>query len=173
MEKDLNENIETNEIYLEQIEALKNRIDNEMVDKNELIELKRQHKALLDDYVNRRPVVEVKETKGRPAKDIAADILKAKSGNMSNKDYVALALEYREAFISELGQDPFSNSIVTNKGVQFEKVGENKDAEEVAMGLEYLIGESEDPVSFNIRANNIFQDDNALINKIRKSRNKK
>lgn len=166
------ENIETNEIYLEQIEALKNRIENEMVDKAELIELKKQHKALLDDYVNKRPAPVEQKVELRPAKDIAGELLKAKSANMTNKEYVTLALEYREAFIKETGQDPFSNSIVTNKGVQFEKVGENTDAVDVAKGLKYLIEESEDPVSFNIRANSILQDDNALINKLRANKRK-
>lgn len=169
MENLENQVTETDQMYLDQIEELKNRIDNEMVPKEELVKLQAQHKKLLDEYVNRRPVVK-NEVKIRPAKELAAELMKAESGNMLNRDYVALALEYRDAFIKERGQDPFSNSILTNKGVEFEKAGTNEDANEIAAGFKHILDNSEDSVSFNIRLGSIMQDDQGIISKIRKNR---
>lgn len=173
MEKDKENQVNQEELdamYLSQIDELKKKMDNEMISKEEYDRLKAQHKTLLDDFVNRRPAPKVEEKPKKSALELAKKLKKVESGNMSNRDYVALALEYREAFIKERGQDPFANSALTDKGTVFEKFGENEEAIEIAEGLKYTLENNEDPVAFNIRLGSILQDDQGIINAVRKNR---
>lgn len=152
----------TEDMYLEQIQELKDKMDNDMISKEEYLKLKAQHKKLMDDFVNRRPVVKKEEKTIRPAKDVASEISKIKNADITNREYISKALEYREAHIKEYGTDPFTD---------FGQNGPNKPTEEtnmVATTLQTLLDENPSPVDFRIKLNSILQDDPQLLAKLRK-----
>lgn len=158
--------VEVNEqekMYLETISELKNKLDNDMISKTEYEALLAENKKLLDKIVNQRPAPQVEIVKTRPAAELAKQIGNIKSGDISNKDYIKLVADYRDAFIKETGQDPFSNSIVTNKGVEFERAGENQDANEIAQAFKSILEDDLSPSGFNIKLDSILQDDQAVI----------
>lgn len=149
------------ELQLEQIENLKTQMDN-MVDPAKYAELQKQYKKLLDDYVNRRPApqVEVKET--RKASEVAKELIQVKNRDITNRDYIAKTLEYREAHIKEYGTDPFTD---------FGQNGPQKPTEDtnfVASTLKTLLDENPSPVDFRIKLNSVLQDDPQLMAKLRK-----
>ena len=151
----------TEEMYLEQINDLKAKMDT-MVDPAEYKKLQAQHKKLMDDFVNRRPAPKVQEVKVRPAKEVAQELSKVKNGDITNRDYVAKTLEYREAHIHEFGTDPFTD---------FGSNGPNQPTEEtksVAQTLKTLLDENPSPVDFRIKLNSVLQDDAQLLAKLRK-----
>lgn len=151
----------TEDLYLKQIEDLKKKMDT-MVDPEEYKKLQAQHKKLLDDYVNRRPVPPKEEVKLRPAVEIAKEIASIKNGDISNREYVKKSLEYRESFLAATGKDPFTD---------FTKGGPSaptEDSKLVADTLKKLVEENESPIDFRIRLNAILEDDPALAARIRK-----
>lgn len=152
---------ETDQMYLEQIEALKLKMENEMVDKEEFEKLQAQHKKLLDEYINKRPVETVKPEVLRSAAEIAKELTNIKNGNMTNRDYVKTSLEYREAHIRETGLDPWADFGPKGPGKP------NEETEEVANAFKAILEENEDPVSFRIKMNSVLEDDNVLLSKIR------
>lgn len=149
------------ELQLEQIENLKTQMNN-MVDSEKYADLQKQYKKLLDDYVNKRPApqVEVKET--RKASEVAREIIKVKNRDITNRDYIAKTLEYREAHINEFGTDPFTD---------FGQNGPQKPTEDtsfVASTLKTILDENPSPVDFRIKLNSVLQDDPQLMAKLRK-----
>lgn len=151
------------QMYLETISELKHKLDNDMISKTEYEALLAENKKLLDKIVNQRPAPQVEIVKTRPAAELAKQIGNIKSGDISNKEYIKLVSDYRDAFIKETGQDPFSNSIVTNKGVEFERAGENQDANEIANAFKSILEDDLSPSGFNIKLDSILQDDQAVI----------
>jgi hypothetical protein len=151
----------TEDMYLEQINELKRKMDDEMISKEEYMKLKAQHKKLMDDFVNRRPVPKVEEKTIRPTKEIAKEFASIKDGNITNREYVKKTLEYREAHINEFGTDPFSD-FGTNGPSE-----SNDDTNEVAKTLQTLLDENPTPVGFRIKLNDILQDDPQLLAKLR------
>ena len=152
----------TEDMYLEQIQELKAKMDNDMISKEEYLKLKAQHKKLMDDFVNRRPVVKKTEKTIRPAKDVASEISMIKNADITNREYIAKALEYRASHIHQYGTDPFTD---------FGSNGPNKPTEEtnmVASTLQTLLDENPSPVDFRIKLNSILQDDPQLLAKLRK-----
>jgi predicted CopG family antitoxin len=153
---------EQEQIYLDQIEDLKNQMQNNMISKEVYDKLLKDHKKLLDDYVNRRPApkVEVKET--RKASEVAKELIKVKNRDITNRDYIAKTLEYREAHLKEFGTDPFTD---------FGQNGPQKptdDTNMVASTLKTLLDENPSPVDFRIKLNSVLQDDPQLMAKLRK-----
>lgn len=151
----------TEEMYLAQIQELKDKMD-QMVDPEEHKKLQAQHKKLMNEYVNRRPVVKKEEKTIRPAKDVASEISKIKNADITNREYIAKALEYRASHIHQYGTDPFTD---------FGSNGPNKPTEEtnmVATTLQTLLDENPSPVDFRIKLNSILQDDPQLLAKLRK-----
>jgi hypothetical protein len=151
----------TEEMYLEQINDLKTKMDT-MVDPAEYKKLQAQHKKLMDDYVNRRPAPKVEQTVMRPAKEVAKELVSIKNSDITNRDYVAKTLEYREAHIHEFGTDPFTD---------FGTNGPNQPTDEtknVASTLKTLLDENPSPVDFRIKLNSVLQDDAQLLAKLRK-----
>ena len=151
----------TEEMYLEQINELKTKMDT-MVDPAEYKKLQTQHKKLMDDFVNRRPPIVKKEVVIRPTKEVAQELSKIKNGDITNRDYIAKTLEYREAHIHEFGTDPFTD---------FGTNGPNQPTEEtktVASTLKTLLDENPSPVDFRIKLNSVLQDDAQLLAKLRK-----
>jgi hypothetical protein len=153
----------TEQIYLDQIEELKKKMDS-MVDPVEYKKLKDQHAKLLNDYVNRRPAPIQEPTVVRSVKEIAKELAKVKDANITNRDYVLKSLEYRDAHIREYGTDPFSD---------FGQKGPGKstdDTQEVANTLKQLLDENTSPVDFRIKLNSVLQDDPQLTAKLRSRR---
>ena len=151
------------ELQLEQIESLKKQMDN-MVDPAKYAELQKQYKTLLDDYVNKRPAPTPHAKAIRHAKEIATEFQKIKQSDISNRDYIAKALEYRTAYMKEFGTDPFTDFGSHGPGQP------TADTEEVAEKLEKLLEENLSPVDFRIKMNSILQDDPQLMSKLRKQR---
>lgn len=141
---------------LETIEALKLKMDG-MVDPAEYAKLKSQYDTLLNDYVNRRPAPKAETPKLRPARDIAKELSAIKSHDVSNREYIAKALEYRKAFIAETGKDPFGD-----KGQPTE------DSQKVADTLEHLLQQYPNPSDFRHYLNQTLQDDPQLVIQLRK-----
>ena len=150
------------QIYLDQIADLKKQMDENMISREEYDKLLKDHKKLLTDYVNRRPVIKEEEKKKRSAKEVAQELAKIKEGNITNRDYIAKSLEYREAHISEFGTDPFTD---------FGQNGPQKPTEDtnfVASTLKTLLDENPSPVDFRIKLNSVLQDDPQFMAKLRK-----
>lgn len=150
----------TEDLYLKQIEDLKKKMDM-MVDPEEYKKLQAQHKKLLDDYVNRRPVQQ-QEVKLRPAVEIAKELASIKNGDISNREYVKKALEYRDSFLAATGKDPFTD--FTKNGPS----APTEDSKLVAETLKKLVEENESPIDFRIRLNAVLEDDPALASRIRR-----
>lgn len=150
------------QVYLDQIADLKKQMDENMISKEDYDKLLKEHKKLLNDYVNRRPVPPKEEDKLRPAVEIAKEIASIKNGDISNREYVKKSLEYRESFLAATGKDPFTD---------FTKGGPSaptEDSKLVADTLKKLVEENESPIDFRIRLNAILEDDPALAARIRK-----
>jgi hypothetical protein len=159
--KTMNENTnETDQMYLDQIAELKTKMES-MIDPEEYKKLQAQHKKLLDDYVNRRPAPKEETRTQRSTKEIAIELAKVKNGDITNRDYIAKALEYRNAHMHEFGTDPFSD---------FGSVGPsnaNEDTTSVAKVLQTLLDENPSPVDFRIKLNSVLEDDPQLKAKLR------
>jgi len=149
------------ELQLEQIESLKTQMNN-MVDPAKFKELQDQYKKLLNDYVNKRPAPAQQPQTIRPAKELAKEFQAIKNGDISNRDYIVKALEYRKSYINEFGTDPFSDFGSHGSGQP------TSDTEEVAEKLQKLLDENQSPVDFRIKMNSILQDDPQLMSKLRK-----
>ena len=153
---------EQEQVYLDQIEALKKQMDEGMIDKAVYDKLLKDHKKLLDDYVNRRPAPKQEVIQTRKASEVAKELIKVKNRDISNRDYIAKTLEYREAHLKEFGTDPFTD---------FGQNGPQKptdDTNMVASTLKTLLDENPSPVDFRIKLNSVLQDDPQLMAKLRK-----
>jgi hypothetical protein len=152
----------TEEMYLEQINELKTKMENEMISKEDYKKLQAQHKKLMDDYVNRRPVPQVQVKPIRKTKEVASELAKIKNGDITNREYVQKTLEYRNAHIHEFGTDPFTDFSQKGPGTATD------DTNEVATTLQTLLDENQSPVDFRIKLNSILEDDQQLMAKMRK-----
>ena len=153
---------EQEQVYLNQIEALKKQMDEGMIDKAVYDKLLKDHKKLLDDYVNRRPAPKVEVIPTRKASEVAKELIKVKNRDITNRDYISKTLEYREAHLKEFGTDPFTD---------FGQNGPQKptdDTNMVASTLKTLLDENPSPVDFRIKLNSVLQDDPQLMAKLRK-----
>ena len=152
---------ELDAMYLAQINELKEKMD-AMVDPEEYDRLAKQHKTLLDDFVNKRPSAPAPDsTEQKSAADLAKKLANFTGGNVSNRDYIKTSVEYREAMIRETGLDPWTDFGAKGPGRPTE------DTTQLAATFQQLLDENEDPVSFRIKFNNILEDDNVLLSKIR------
>lgn len=159
------ENKELNEqqnLELEKIQELMEKVD-QMIDPEEYKELEKKYNTLLNDYINKRPAKkEPKQTIVRPAAEIANDIRNIKDGDVTNREYWELSIEYRDAFLKETGKDPWSDGM-----------GDATDqTEKVANTVKQLLRDYENPVSFRTQFNELIQDDPNVIRALR-DRNKK
>jgi hypothetical protein len=153
---------EQEQVYLDQIADLKKQMDEGMIPKDKYEKLLAEHKKLLNDYVNRRPAPQVQQTQTRSAKEVAKELIKIKNRDITNRDYISKALEYREAHLKEFGTDPFTD---------FGQNGPQKPTEDtnmVASTLKTLLEENPSPVDFRIKLNSVLQDDPQLMAKLRK-----
>ena len=162
----MNENIEPKDeqekIYLDQIADLKKQMDENMISKEDYDKLLKEHKKLLNDYVNRRPAPKVEDKETRKASEVAKELIKIKNRDITNRDYIAKTLEYREAHLKEFGTDPFTD---------FGQNGPQKPTEDtnmVATTVKTLLDENPSRVDFRIKLNSVLQDDPQLMAKLRK-----
>jgi hypothetical protein len=155
------EKLEQEDIKQKAIDDLKEKLD-KAVDPAEHAKLKADYKKLMDDYVNRRPAPKKEEIKSRPVAEIAKELSKIESGDITNREYVAKSLEYRNAHIKEYGTDPFTNFGQEGAG------SSTKDTIDVADTLQKLLDENQSPVDFRIKLNSVLKDDQTLISKLRK-----
>lgn len=142
---------------LEAIEELKAKLDNS-VSKEEYDKVLEENKALLNDYVNKRPA---------PAKD--ATLLSAKEyahklkdmSTMTNRQFIETSVNYRDAMIRELGRDPWSDN------------GEpNSDTVKVAETFKALLTENPDDFTFRTKLHNVMRDDASLLARLRSGKRK-
>ena len=150
------------QVYLDQIADLKKQMDENMISKEDYDKLLKEHKKLLNDYVNRRPAPKVEDKETRKASEVAKELIKIKNRDITNRDYIAKTLEYREAHLKEFGTDPFTD---------FGQNGPQKPTEDtnmVATTLKTLLDENPSPVDFRIKLNSVLQDDPQLMAKLRK-----
>lgn len=153
---------ETEIMHLEKIAEMKEKMD-QMIDPEKFKELQAEYKKLLDEYVNKRIPPKKEEETLRPTKEIAKDLIKVRSSDITNRDYIKTALEYRKAHIKETGRDPFTD--FGESGPQ----EPNEQTNKIASTLEKLLEENETPTSFRIALNEVLKDDPKLISKLRRN----
>ena len=132
------------QIQLETIQELKSKMD-AMVDPEEHAKLKTQYDTLLKTMINKRtPPAE--EVKVRSAKEIANEFIQNKP--VSNREYVKLALEYRQAVLNETGKDVFNDG-----------KADTTEVNKVVQALTYLVEESDNDSDFRYKFDQIVKDD--------------
>ena len=160
-DKDILETIETPETnYLEQIEALKNERDR-MVSLDEYNKVLGENKKLTNDYINKRqPVVEEKKTMRTPL-EISKDMSNQKQ-ELTNRKYVELAVEYRDAYLDVTGKDPFAK----------DQTAPTPDSVEVYNAFKQVLADSPDAATFRFNIDRILYDDRSTLQAIN-ARNKR
>ena len=157
------------ETQLKVIEEMKLKMET-MVDPAKLAEVQKSYDALLNDYVNKRPAPKKEVVTLRPSEEIANELRNIKDGDMSNRDFVVKSLEYRNAYISEFGTDPWTDFSVNGSG---EETAQTK---KVASALQQLVDENQSNVDFRIKLQSTLRDDPKVIPMIRdreKQKNKR
>lgn len=138
---------------MEQIEALMAKVD-VMVDPDKFAELETKYKKLLKDYTERRPAPKKQEVKKlRKAVEIANELRQISDGDITNRGYWEKSLEYRDAFMSESGNDPWTD---------FGREGSNKETpktKKIAAAIKQLLDENPSDVDFRIRMHGALRDD--------------
>lgn len=144
------------QMQLEQIETLKQQME-VMVPSTELDQIKEQYNQLLNEYVNKRPVVKQKSDL-KPAKEYAEILHKATPNDkpLTNRAYIENAINYRKAMLNEFGVDVFSDDGKTTT-----------DTEEVSLGLETLLTEFQEDADFKHELGKALVDDKSVLNAIR------
>lgn len=149
---------EQEQIYLDQIKDLKEKLENEMISKEEYDKLLADHKKLLSDYVNKRqPIVKDDEPK-KTAKELSQFF--TKENDMTNREYWKNALEYRDAYMAEYKRDPFDNPNSNN--------ADPEKAAGVAATIRELLKQYPDDTEFRIKLNSVMKDDPMVLARIRK-----
>lgn len=160
-EKEIVDVIETPETnYLEQIEALKNERDR-MVSLEEYNKVLGENKKLTNDYINKRqPVVEEKKTMRSPL-EITKEMSNQKQ-ELTNRKYVELAVEYRDAYLDVTGKDPFAK----------DQTAPTADSVEVYNAFKQVLADSPDAATFRFNIDRILHDDRSTLQAIN-ARNKR
>lgn len=146
------------QIYLDQIKDLKEKLENEMISKEEYDKLLLDHKKLLSDYVNKRPPIVKDEKDKKTAKELSQYF--TKENDMTNREYWKNALEYRDAYMAEYKRDPFDNPNSNN--------ADPEKAAGVAATIRELLNQYPDDTEFRIKLNSVMKDDPMVLARIRK-----
>ena len=146
------------QIYLDQIKDLKEKLENEMISKEEYDKLLLDHKKLLSDYVNKRPPIVKDEKDKKTAKELSQYFIK--ENDMTNREYWKNALEYRDAYMAEYKRDPFDNPNSNN--------ADPEKAAGVAATIRELLNQYPDDTEFRIKLNSVMKDDPMVLARIRK-----
>lgn len=130
----------------------KNTVSRELYEKE-----KAEKKEILQKVLNNESITETEAIKeSRSLKDMAAEYFdKADAHNLSNREAVVKALEYRDKYIQENGEsaDPFVRQNEFQKPTQADYM----EAQNIADGLQYLVDNSETDEDFAIVANKLFR----------------
>lgn len=107
----------TNQVYLDQIQSLQEKINNDTVPKAQYEQLRADHanllKSKIDGTFNNKPVA---GQATRTAEDVRAELFKQGSGKiMPSLDYVTKMVELRDKVLEETGEDCF---VMKNKWVK-------------------------------------------------------
>jgi iron-sulfur cluster repair protein YtfE (RIC family) len=101
-------------LELQKIEELLAKID-KMVEPEKYAEMEQKYNTVLNDYINRRPVPEKEKDTLKPVAEYAAQL--SRIGNddskepidVTNRDYIQLSVNYRDAYLKETGKDPWTD----------------------------------------------------------------
>lgn len=153
------------ELQMEQINEMKVKLD-AMIDPEEHAKLKTEYDKLLKDYVNKRPAPKKEEPTVRPVKEIALELQSIGDNTVTNREYIAKSLEYRQAHINEFGTDPWTD--FTQTGPDQETATTKK----VADTLQRLVDENPTASGFRIALESTMKDNRQLLSKLAKARQK-
>ena len=147
---------------------------NQLIADKEALEAKlkeetKKKEQYLNEVVNRRPfqVTEEKQKEHRPAIEIAKELSNIRSGDVTNREFIAKSVEYRDAFMHETGRDPWTDMTTQGPGE------ETPQTKKVADTFKKLLKENSSPEDFRLRLNSIMKDDPKLISKLAAARRKK
>lgn len=150
-DNDADDDIEKN--YLDQIDALKKQMES-MVPGAEYNRVLEEHKRLTNEYINKRTPEKKEEPKARKAIEIIKDL---QNENNSKVEHVRLSLEYRDAYIKEVGKDPWMGGEV--------KEDEVKNIVEAYKHL--LENYGDNPSEFTYRFDELLRDDPQVVAALR------
>lgn len=145
---------------MEEIQRLMDELD-QKVDAEKYEELERKYKKLLSDYTSRRPAPKKKQETLRPAAEIAKEFVSIEHGDVSNRDYIKMALEYRKSHISQFGTDPFTDFGAGGPGEPTAKT------KRIADSLQNLVDTYQSDSLFNAQLQELLKDDVQLLRQLR------
>lgn len=144
---------------MEQIEALMEKVD-VMVDPDQYAELETKYKKLLKDYTERRPAPKKKETKVlRPVAEYAEELSRignddaSEPMNVTNRNYIQLSVDYRDAYIKETGNDPWTD----------DASAPTEQTKKIATVYKQLLKDFESPIEFSRQLTDLMTDDKKLL----------
>jgi len=143
------------------IEEMKAKMDN-MVDPEEFKKLEAKYNKLLNEYVNKRPAPKKEVDETRPAADIAKEIAHIGDTVVTNREYIAKSLEYRQTHIKEFGTDPWTDYGTTGPS---QPTAQTK---KVADVLQSLVDNNPDPSSFRVAFDAAVKDNKQLLSKLKR-----
>lgn len=146
------------DIHLKTIEELTAKMNEEMISKEDYQKLQEQYKNLMKEFTTRRPIEEVKPVEVRKPVEIAKEIIDIKGNDITNREYIEKALEYRNSVLKTTGKDVFTD---------FGAHGPSEPTEnsvKVASFFEKLLKDHDDPTSFRIAYDANVKDDPVLVN---------
>lgn len=154
--EEIKQEVEDNNVYLQQIEELKKKMD-KMVDPDKYNQLEQERNKLLNDYINKRPAPKDDIKKGYTKEDVdkfGRELADAKE--LTNKEYIELSLKHRQAMLDVYNKDPY--------GLNGEK---SADAQKAAEFYEVLLNDSSSDTQFRMKFEEYTTDDPMVIQKIR------
>lgn len=105
----------TNQMYLDQIQNLQNKINNDTVPKAQYEQLRADHANLLQSKIDGTFSKPVAGQAKRTAEEVRAELFKQGSKQMPSLDYVTKMVELRDKVLEETGEDCF---VMKNKWVK-------------------------------------------------------
>jgi hypothetical protein len=144
---------------MERIEALMEKVDR-MIEPEKFDELETKYKQLLKDYTERRPAPKKeKKQELKPVAEYAAEL--SRIGNqdapnpldVTNRNYIKLSVDYRDAYMKETGNDPWTDD--TGPATEQTK--------KVAGVYKQLLQDYESPIEFSRALTDLMVDDKKLL----------
>lgn len=154
------------DIHLKTIEELTAKMNEEMISKEDYQKLQEQYKNLMKEFTTRRPTVDPKPVVTRKPIEVAKELIKIKGNDITNREYIEKALEYRNAVLKNTGKDVF-----TDFGAHG-PTEPNDNSSKVATFFEQLLNDHQDPTSFRIAYDAQVKDDPVLVNLLAKRHKK-
>ena len=150
------------EIQAERIRELEEQVANG-ADPEELKKARQAYKNLLKQTVDRRPAPKEEPKQLRPAAEIGKQLATISDGDVTNKRFWELSLEYRDSFMAETGKDPWTDGATeATPKTNF-----------IAETVKKLISDSTSDSTFNAQFNDLLRDDPAVVRALREKNKKK